>query len=499
MDEIIRVNNIRKEFPGVLAVDNVSFGVAKGEVLALMGENGAGKSTITKMIYGATKPDAGEIILEGKKQQFHSSHDASRAGIGMVYQELSVVGNLSVAENIFMNNQPVNKFNKIDWDRLNRETSEYLKKFRFDISPQSLVKKLSMGQQQLVEILKALSTNPRVLILDEPTSSLTDTETELLFENITKLKKSGTSFIYISHKLSEIFRIADRIVVLRDGKTIAETKATEVTERELITMMVGREIKEMYGKEHAERQISDKPYFEISGLSRGDLVKDVSFGLRPGEILGIAGLIGAGRTELAEAVFGACKKDAGSIRMFDREVVVNRPSDAIRNKIVYLTEDRKKLGLYLNNSIQFNLVAAILQKFTNFFGFVKNESIDAYSRDQIKKYSVACASINQKVLHLSGGNQQKCLISMWMGVEPDVIIFDEPTRGVDVGARAEIYEKIKEYVCKGLGAIVISSDLAELIGLCDRILVMHEGRITADIDKPNFTEERILAHAAGIE
>ena len=496
MEDVLKAENISKSFPGVLAVDNVSLTLRKGEILALVGENGAGKSTLTQILGGVLKPDQGRIVLEGKIGPFASVHDANQAGISMVFQELSLVGSLSVAENIFTNRQPVGWLNNIRWHDLYRETKEFLQKFSLNLDPRILVKNLTMGQQQILEILKAISINPKVLILDEPTSSLTEGEIAYLFENIRKLQEQGMSFIYITHKLSEVFQIANRVIVLRDGKYIDTKNVSEVTENDLVSMMVGREITNMYGA--AADKTSEPEYFRVENFSRQGVFQDVAFGLRKGEILGFAGLVGAGRTELARSIFGVDPKDSGSVFLDGKQINISRTQDAIEKGIVYLTEDRKGLGLFLSMPIRDNLIAPSLRQFTSLVGFLKSRQIDRYVGDRVEEFSVATPSIFKKILNLSGGNQQKCLIAMWMGIQPKVIIFDEPTRGVDVGARAEIYQKLREFASMGTGIIMISSDLPELIGMCDRVLVMHYGKITGEVKRQDFSEELILSFAAGL-
>jgi ABC-type sugar transport system ATPase subunit len=497
MSPKLKVEHIRKAFPGVVAVNDVSFELGEGEVLALLGENGAGKSTLTKIICGALKPDEGRIIIDGKEQSFDSSYDAMKAGVGMVYQELSMVGSMTVAENIFMNRQPVNKLGNIRWRELYANTEAILKKFELNISPRTLVKTLSVGTQQLLEILKALSFNPKVIILDEPTSSLTDTEIELLFRIIQNLKSEGYSFIYITHKISEVFRIADRVIVMRDGRYIGCKLIDEVTERDIVTMMVGREIRDLYGKEHRSRRISEEYLFEAEDITAAGLYEHISFGVRRGEIVGFAGLIGSGRTEMALGLVGAHRVDSGVTRMHGKAINILTPSDAIRNKIAYLTEDRKKYGLYLRSSVKANVIAPKLRSFSR-YGFMKRKSVTEYAIGEVKKYSIATPSVDQKVINLSGGNQQKTLISMWMGIEPELLIIDEPTRGVDVGAKAEIYKNIKAFADQGNGVVVISSELPELIGICDRIFVMHKGQIRGELNKEEFSEDVIMEMATGI-
>jgi len=497
MVEVLRTENITKSFPGVLAVDNVSVSLNRGEILALVGENGAGKSTLTQILGGAQRPDSGRILLEDKPVSFSSSADAIVAGISMVFQELSLVGSLSVAENIFANRQPVGRLNNIRWTVLYHEAAEFLMRFELDIDPRVQVKRLSLGQQQILEILKAISTNPKVLILDEPTSSLTESEITYLFENIRKLQDQGMSFIYITHKLSEIFQIASRVIVMRDGKYIGSRNVDQVTENDLVAMMVGRQITNMYGDLAA--QVPGEKYFRVENFSRRGRFEEISFNLRRGEILGFAGLVGAGRTEIGRAIFGIDRKDSGTVLLYDVPIKIRRPQDAIEHGIAYLTEDRKGLGLFLGMPLRENVIAPSLQRFTMRLDFLNRLQIDHFVQQQVSTYDIQTPSIYKKVLNLSGGNQQKCLVAMWMGINPQVIIFDEPTRGVDVGARAEIYRKLREFAASGVGIIMISSDLPELIGMCDRVLVLHKGRIAGEVQKADFSEEFILSYAAGID
>jgi len=496
MEEVLRAEHISKSFPGVLAVDDVSFSLGKGEILALVGENGAGKSTLSLILSGIHKPDTGTIYLEGKPVAFNSPIDAIHAGIAMVFQELSLVGSLSVAENIFANRQPAGIAGVIRWDELYQQTREFLARFNLDLNPRTLVKYLSIGQQQILEILKAISINPKVLILDEPTSSLTDAQVAYLFDNIRKLQKQGMSFIYITHKLSEVFQIADRVMVMRDGKHIATRPINEVTENDLVAMMVGRQITNLYG---ATEGISGEEYFRVEKLTYRGVFEDISFSLKRGEILGFFGLIGAGRSEMARAIFGMFPKDEGRIFLEGKEIVIRNPRDAIRHGIAYLTEDRKGDGLFLSMSVRENVIAPSLKHFSTPQGTLDFRRIDEFADRAVREHSIVTTGLGQKVLNLSGGNQQKCLIAMWMGIQPKVIIFDEPTRGVDVGARAEIYQKLREFAHQGTGIIMISSDLPELIGMCDRILVMYRGRITGELLRSEFTEERIMTFAAGLQ
>ena len=496
MEEILRTDNVSKGFPGVKAVDNVSFSLMKGEILALVGENGAGKSTLSQILGGVYKPDEGRIFLDGEPVDFSSPNYAIQHGISMVFQELSLVGNLSVAENLFANRQPTGPVGNIQWGRLYNDTTAFLQRFELDLDPRQLVKYLPMGQQQILEVLKAISSNPKVLILDEPTSALTESETAYLFTNIRKLQREGMSFIYITHKLSEVFQIADQVMVMRDGRYVGKKAIGQVTESDLVSMMVGREIRNLYG---SSGTASREEYFRVDGLTRDGFFQDISFGLKHGEIIGLAGLIGAGRTEIGRSIFGIDPFDSGSIFLAGKEVHSPTPVSSIGRGIAYLTEDRKGLGLFLGMSIRENIIAPSLRQFAGRSGFLDGRRIDQFAHEAVDSNFIATPSISKKLNNLSGGNQQKCLIAMWMGINPKVIIFDEPTRGVDVGARADIYQKLRDFAAGGTGVIMISSDLPELIGMCDRILVIHHGQLSGEVRRPDFSEERIVALSAGIE
>ena len=497
MEIILDARNISKSFPGVLAVDNISLKLCKGEILALIGENGAGKSTLINMLGGVQKPDRGKIILNGQSVTFSSSDQAIRAGISVVFQELSLVDGLSIAENIFANRQPIGMLNKINWRQLYQQAQEFLEKFNLELNPRTLVKNLTMGQKQILEILKAISTSPKVLILDEPTSALTEQEIKCLFENIRMLRKQDMSFIYITHKLSEVFQIADRVMVMRDGKKSGSERVNNVSENDLISMMVGRKIKNLYGIRGSAFSETET-VLRVVGLNRKNVFKDVSFELQKGEILGLAGLIGAGRTEVGRAIVGVDPKDSGHIYLDGKEVHINNPKDAIIHKIAYLTEDRKKDGLFESMELCNNIIAPSIENFTSVIGFLERKRINQYVESSVLEFGITTTSIMKKVLYLSGGNQQKVLVAMWMSIQPKVIIFDDPTRGVDVGSKADIYQILKDSASRGVGIIMISSELSELIGVCDRILAFHYGRIMGEILRKDFSEERIMTLAAGI-
>lgn len=498
MQNILEVKKLSKRFPGVQAVDNVSFCLRYGEILALVGENGAGKSTLMQVLGGVQKQEVGQIFIEGELVSFSSTNAAMDAGVAMVFQELSLVGELSIAENIFANRQPVGLLNKIQWKKLYQKTEDVLQKFDLDLNPVIPVKRLIIGQQQILEILKAITINPKVLILDEPTSSLTQSEIFTLFYIIRSLQSQGMSIIYITHKMNEVFELADRVMVMRDGKMIGIREISEVSENDLVSMMVGRDIGNIYRGTSDPRKIKAEEYFRIVNFNLQNTFTNVSFCLRRGEILGLAGLVGAGRTELARSIFGIAPKDSGQVFLEGKQIEIFRPYDAIKQGIAYLTEDRKGQGLFLDMCVSENLIAPILRRFEKSFGFLDHNLIEDHAEKQLDDYEISVSSLMQKVRNLSGGNQQKSMIAMWMGIQPRVVIFDEPTRGVDVGARYEIYKKLRLVTSEGIGVILISSELPELIGLCDRILVMHHGWVAGEVKKEAFSEELIMTYATGI-
>ena len=495
-ENIIQVQGIVKTFPGVRALDNVHFELKKGEVHGIVGENGAGKSTLIHILGGVYQPDRGEIFLEGAPVRFNSPHKASLCGISIVFQELSLVPNLSVAENIFAHRQPVNKFNVINRRRLHRQTQDLLDLFEMEENPNTLVKFLSIARQQVVEILKAISCHPKVLILDEPTSSLSTRETQLLFKNIGKLKEQGLAIIYISHHLPEIFEICDRATVLRDGKNVSTFLLENLTESQLVKSMVGRDLVNMYG-ERCSPIVEE--YFRVENAERGKDFENISFSLKRGEILGFAGLVGSGRTELARALFGMEPLDHGKIFLRGKRMKIATSGDAIHHGLGYITEDRKGQGLFIRMSVKANCIAPSLRAFASQNGFLNENRIHSFAEENRIRFKIATPDVNRQVGNLSGGNQQKVLLSMWMGINPEVLIVDEPTRGVDVGARSEIYSLLRELAAKGIGIIMISSDLLEILGMSDRIIVMRQGKIAGEFLRQEATEEKIIACAAGVE
>jgi ABC-type sugar transport system ATPase subunit len=495
---ILETKNIVKTFPGVKALNNVNLKIKKGEVHALVGENGAGKSTLMLVLGGIYKPDSGDLFLDGEKVNFNSAHDANTKGISIVFQELSLIPQLSVAENIFANRQPTGKFNIINQKKLNTQASELLAMFEINyIDPNTLVKNLSIANQQIVEILKAISFNPKVLILDEPTSSLMEFEIEQLFRNIRILQAKGISFIYISHHIQEIFDIADVVTVLRDGEFICDSKVSEIDEKFLVNKMVGRKIENIYGERGKDEVIGDA-LFEAKNISIKNKFSNISFKINKGEIIGFAGLVGAGRTEVGRALFGAEPVQSGTMILEGKVIKIRSTIEAIKAGIGYLTEDRKSQGLFFDFNIKENLVSNHLGDFSK-NGFMTVGDVEEFSDKCVNDFNIICSSKDQLVLNLSGGNQQKVLLGVWFGIRPKLLIVDEPTRGVDIGAKSEIYTLLRKLADTGVGIIMISSDLSEVLGVSDRIIIMREGQIVADVLKADTNEEHVIALASGVK
>lgn len=494
---LLELKNISKKFPGVKALDNVNLTLERGQIVALAGENGAGKSTLMLTLGGVHQPDEGAIFVDGEAVTFHSPVEAQRKGIGIVYQELSLIPELSIAENIFANRQPVNRLGFIEKDTIYKNTRKMLELFQMqDLDPGTLVKELSIANQQVVEILKAMSCDPKILVMDEPTSSLTDIEVKELFKNIEILKEHGIGIIYISHHLNEIFEIADKVVVLRDGEYICDAEVSQINEDYLVTNMVGRTIKNIYGTRKTEK-IGQEVMFEAKHISRKGTFEDVSFQIKAGEIVGMSGLVGAGRTEIGRAIFGAEPTKDGEMWLDGQKISINNTNQAIALGIGYMSEDRKEQGLYLDFDLKANLAANRLQEFSQ-NGFMNEKKIQEISGSVMKRFRVAIPDINHKVGKLSGGNQQKVLLAAWIGIIPKLLIIDEPTRGVDVGAKSEIYAFIRELAAKGVAVLMISSDLPEVLGVSDRILVVKEGQIVGNCLARESTEESIISLATGI-
>ena len=498
MEYVLELKNIYKSFPGVKVLEDVTLQVRPGEVHALMGENGAGKSTLMKILMGIYKADQGSIFLEGKETVIHGPKDAMSKGISMIHQELNTVLDMEVAENVFVGRELLKKgFEKlkiVDIARMREETGKYFREMNIDIDPRAKMRTLSVAEMQLVEIVKAISLNSRIIVMDEPTSAITEKEATVLFAQIERLKKQGVAIIYISHKMDEIFRISDTITVLRDGQWIGTKPAKELDNDMLIKMMVGRELTDIYPKDPVE--IGDV-ILEVKNLSRGKKVQDASFSLRKGEVLGIAGLVGAGRSELVETIFGLYPKTGGQIFLHGKEVHIKSAADAIKNKMALITEDRKQTGLNLIVSVKENIASVSIGKLSN-HGIVNDKKINEVSEKYIKELKIKTPDGNAIVGNLSGGNQQKVVLAKWLLDEPDIIIFDEPTRGIDIGAKRDIYLLINNLAKEGKAVIVISSEMAEVMGICDRILVMAEGRINGEVRREEFSQEVIMGYASNI-
>lgn len=488
---ILKMENISKSFPGVQALSEVNLEVYKGEILALVGENGAGKSTLMKILTGVYQKDKGKIIFKGKEINPQNPHEAQKLGISIIYQEFNLAPNLDIATNIFLGNEPKRgKIIKIfDYDKAFKESVKLLDMLGLEISPDTLVKDLTVAQQQMVEIAKALAQKSELIIMDEPTSALAGKEVQKLFEIMKKLKEEGISIIFITHRLEEVFEIADRIIVLRDGKRVGELPAIKEKYNEVIKMMVGREVR--VTPKPSTKQ--DDVILEIKNLS-SKKIKNISFNLKKGEVLGIAGLVGAGRTEIIRAIFGADPKTSGEIYLDGKKVEIKTPKDAVKLGIGLVPEDRKLQGLILNMAVFENITLPSL-KFLFPNGILNSIKEYTLAQNFVEKLQIRTPSIFQKVINLSGGNQQKVVLAKWLALKPKILILDEPTRGIDVGAKAEIHKLIADMAREGIGIILISSELPEILALSDRIIVISKGRITAEISKEEASQEKIMQYA----
>lgn len=493
-ETFLQMKHITKRFPGVLALNDVQFTLRRGEVHALLGENGAGKSTLMKILSGVYQPDEGEIIFEDKPVSFSDPLSAQNVGITIIHQEFNLFPELTVEEYIFIGREFCKKNRwRLDEKQQRQATIEILQKLNLAIKPDTLVADLTVAQQQMVEIAKAISVNARILIMDEPTAALTETEIESLFRVTRLLKEQGTGIVYISHRLEELALIADRATVMRDGQYISTVDYECVKISDLIAMMVGRDLGNIYPRREALQQRI--PVLEVNGLTRKGVLNDINFTLYRGEILGFAGLMGAGRTELARAIFGADSIDSGTLKLNGKETVIKDISDAIQQGISYLTEDRKKEGLALNLSVERNIMLGNYPEYSDRFGNIDSRRCQQTSEEQVKALRIKTPNLEQAALNLSGGNQQKIIIARWVCKDTDILIFDEPTRGIDVGAKLEIYELMNRLVAKGKSIIMISSELPEVLGMCDRILVMRSGRITGELSAKEATQEKIMQYA----
>lgn len=490
-EPLIVVRNLNKSFPGVHALKDVKFDLYPGEVHTLVGENGAGKSTLMKVLSGVYQKDSGEVLIEGKPVAIPNPKAAQRLGISIIHQELNLMNHLTAAQNIFIGREPKKGLGLfLDEKALNQKASELFSMLKMEIDPRVKIGELTIAKQQMVEIVKALSYDARVLIMDEPTAALNEAEIEELFSIIRHLRGQGVGIIYISHRMDELFKISDRITVMRDGQYVDTLGIGDTSLDHVIALMVGRKI------DASAPQIdlsAGKPIMlKVKGLSQGRVLKDISFEAKKGEILGFAGLMGAGRTEAARAIFGADPIDSGEIWVKGTRVTIKRPCDAVRHGIGYLSEDRKRFGIAIGMTVEENAAMASMRRFTGFAGFVKNKEIRAAAADSVKKLSIRTPSLQQKLKFLSGGNQQKVVVAKWLIRNCDILIFDEPTRGIDIGAKQEIYALLNELAQAGKTIIMISSELPEILKLSHRIVVMCEGRVTGELPASEATQEKIM-------
>ena len=493
-ETFLQMSHITKRFPGVLALSNVNFNLRRGEVHALLGENGAGKSTLMKILSGVYQPDEGSIVFEDQNISFINPLSAQNAGVTIIHQEFNLFPDLTVAENIYIGREFCkNNHWRLDRSRQRQATADILKKLNLNISPDTLVADLTVAQQQMVEIAKAISVNAKILIMDEPTAALTETEIESLFTVTRLLKEQGTGIVYISHRLEELALIADRATIMRDGQYISTVDYDAVKISDLIAMMVGRDLGNIYPKREPQQLL--QPVLEVKGLVRKGVLKDINFTLNRGEILGFAGLMGAGRTELARTLFGADPIDEGTILLNGQPTTIKDIPDAINKGISYLTEDRKKEGLALGLSVESNIMLGNYPEYADALGNVNAKRCQQTCQEQVKALRIKTPHLEQAAINLSGGNQQKIIIARWVCKDTDILIFDEPTRGIDVGAKLEIYELMNRLVASGKSIIMISSELPEVLGMCDRILVMRNGRITGELSAEHATQEKIMQFA----
>lgn len=499
MDTLVKMEGVSKEFPGVKALDNISFEVKAGEVHVLMGENGAGKSTLMKILSGVYRPTAGKITLKGKEYSYLTPKDSYEGGISIIYQELSMINELSILENLFVGKLPTTKkmgVSVVDYKTMMEKAETAMKKIGLTKNPKQMVEQLSISEKQQCEIAKALVANADVIIMDEPTTSLTNSEVDHLFGVIRQLKAEEKGIVYISHKMDEIKKIGDRVTVLKDGTYVGTRNVEEVTTDEIIKMMVGREIKGTYWNESGKDLKKEPVIFEVKNISRKDQkVEDISFRLHKGEILGFAGLVGAGRSELMNAIFGAEPKVSGQIFINGEEVVIRSPYEAIKRGVAMVTENRRETGFLDNFSIKQNISIVPFVKTSKGKGLIgllnKNDELE-FATKQIADMNVKCRDIEQNITELSGGNQQKVILGKWLAANSKIIIFDEPTKGIDVGSKSEIYILMRKLANEGKGVLMVSSEMSELLSVCDRICVFREGRCTAKYDVREATEEKIL-------
>jgi ABC-type sugar transport system ATPase subunit len=491
---LLRLEDVSKSFPGIQALDRVTMEVLAGEIHAVIGENGAGKSTLMRIVAGAETPDSGRLLIDGHEVHFHKPLDAQRSGIAIVYQELSVFPNLTVAENILANRQPVGPAFVVSRGRLRDEARELMRIFQPGFEPDTPLSELSMAERQIVEILRAVSAQPKLLILDEPTSSLSLAETEDLFELLVRLRERDIAILYVSHHLQEVLRLSDRITVLRDGAHVGTVERSRAGEAELVHMMVGRAV-DLY-KDYGARPVAPDVILRVQGLTRPGVFRDVSFDLHRGEIFGFAGLVGSGRSEVARALFGL-EPATGRMELEQEPFAPSTPRDAIARRLAYVPEDRKTVGLFLEMLLTDNIAAPQLHHFSR-NGLMDTRHLTDVTERYIRSVNIVARGPRQRARTLSGGNQQKLLLAMWLALEPEVLVVDEPTRGIDVGAKVEIHDTLRRLADGGMSILLISSELPEILTMSDRIAVMHEGRLAGILPRGSASQERIMALASGV-
>ena len=490
----LNTKNIGKSFSGVNVLRKVDFELKPGEVHALVGENGAGKSTFVKILSGVYTPSEGDIFLDNEKIQISTPIVAQKNGISLIHQEPQSFSHLSVAENIFMGHMDGNNFSQVKWENINKSSEKILSSIGLEIDPKIIMEGLSIADQQMIEIAGALSKNSKILIMDEPTSPLTPNEVGKLFEIVNQLKSKGMAIIFISHRLEEIRAIADRVTIFRDGDLITTKKIKDITNEEIIKYMIGRSIEKVEVKEN-DYLTKEEFVLSVKNISYSNKFKNISFNLRRGEILGFAGLVGAGRTEVAKSIFGAESFDEGEIYFNGNLIINNSPHDAIKKGFAYVPEDRKQMGIFGSVAVEDNITSAVPKDITNNFGLIKKKLVSSKASNYVKKFNINLTSGRQLIEELSGGNQQKCIISKWLMSNPTVLILDEPTRGVDVGVKSEMYEIINQLAQMGTAIILISSELPEILSLSHRIIVMREGQITKELNHKDASQENIMKFA----
>lgn len=494
-EALLRMLNIEKRFPGVQALTNACIELYPGEVVGLMGENGAGKSTLMNVLGGIHRPDGGQILIDGKEVAIHSVMDAQAYGIAFIHQELAMEQHMTVAENIFLGREITNRLHMVSKNEMNKQAKQYLDIVGLNIKPGTKVSRLSTGQQQMLEIAKAFALHSRIIVMDEPTSSLSEKEVEILFRTIRDLKKRNIGIIYISHKMQEVFELTDKVIVMRDGRYIATRVTAESTPDELVRLMVGRDLDSYYVRTFNE---PGKVVLEARNVCSGSRVRGCSFAARKGEILGFYGLVGAGRSELMQTLLGLDPMTDGAVVINGESFTQPTPVKAQRQKLALVPESRKAQGLILSNTIQFNTTIAVLNKFIKNLR-VNHKKESELANNAVCSFSIKCSSPMQKVVNLSGGNQQKVVLAKWLLADPQVLIMDEPTRGVDVGAKAEIYAIMNQLVARGNAIVMVSSELNEIINMCDRLIIMHDGQIMVELPRAEFDQHTILHYALGGE